>query len=313
VETVLLTGAAGFIGRFFSRQSFHLHPFNHREKFRLIETDLYDYTAADLSSVEAVRLLLKLYHPEVIVHLAASSKVGESGDINKIMLENLLTVIKARSYQLRLIVAGSAAEYGDVLTPAKETDICEPLESYAQSKLWCTNRLSEFSAETGCPVTVFRFANVYGPGQKGRFVPLVVEATSQGKPIILYDQGNPIRQFVYVYDICRALWKAVTDPVPGFEIINLGGPALSMKQMSQVVATAVHDYQLRHNSMIFPLVYDLIPEGGGAKRVEVDSSKAEKLLGWTPTTTLYDGIQRTVSDWFSHKGDIGESRKTGNS
>lgn len=300
---ILLTGAAGFIGQHFAA----MQPFIKQQvSEKLVCVDKVpnppelvgasEYVSVDMTSVKEVLKMIDEVRPTCIVHLAGSTKVGESGDANTLILSNLLNSLDECGLRPHFIMAGSAAEYGDtpIGAPApKEGAPLSPLDPYARSKVVCGATLQDFADKRRLPVAILRFANVYGPGQEGRFISLVLDAVANGAPVRLDGMGEPIRQFVYVNDICRALWMVVSQGVSG--VFNLGGDELSMKHAAQAAVTAVHDFQLRRNIIPKPVLFDLRQEGGGAKRVVVDSTKAWSELGWTPLVSMYDGLRRTAA------------------
>lgn len=302
--SILLTGAAGFIGQHFAASQHFLQK-RVGDKLvcvdKLVEPpeglDSGEYVTTDLTSVNAVVDLIKQVRPLTVVHLAGATKVGESGDLNTAILSNLFHAILETNIQPQVVLAGSAAEYGDTPEGApapKEGAPLQPKDPYARSKVICSTMAERFAETSRCPVTVARFANVYGPGQVGRFVPLVINAVFKGEPVVLHAMGMPRRQFVYVQDICRALWAVVEQRVSG--VFNFGGDELSAKEVSYIVGTAVHDLMLRRSIMPKPIAFDLRLDGGGAMRVVVDSTKAFSEISWTPRVNIYDGMRRTAAD-----------------
>jgi nucleoside-diphosphate-sugar epimerase len=314
--TILLTGAAGFIAEHFvAQRSYFLN--RNVELIGVDKTpqppanlDTSSYLCLDLSSVKEVIDLFKRVQPTTVVHLAGVSRVGEKADENVEIAHNLLEASTFLAEWPHFICAGSAAEYGDLpldAEPCTEQALLDPIDPYARSKVECwkcfnagdcengdLKRLQALMARYRC--SWMRFANVYGPGQDPEklyhFVPSVIDAVYHGKPVVLNSKGKPQRQFVYVSDITRALWLAVTNRK--FGVFNLGGIELSMEKVAYIIVTAVHDYQLRQGMMPIPAQFDLRSEGGGAMRVAVDSTKANIELGWSPLVGIYDGLRRTV-------------------
>ena len=303
---LMLTGAAGFVGRHFPAA---VTGFMRSDSLLCVDkaprpewvTPLHNYLRCDLTDVNSVEPIIADFKPSTIVHLAAQSEVGHSSDVNVIMLEVLTAALRRHvrsDYKPHLIVAGSAAEYGmlhDNDEPPTENSKLRPIDPYAVSKAICSDMALKFGALASCPVTVTRFSNIYGPHQINRLVPYVLDAAIAGRPITLAGKGLPKRQFVFINDVCAALWAIVKDK-SATGVFNIGAnPEYTTVQVAQAVVTAVHDYQLLHGMMPIPTVFDLLPEGGGAMRVAVNFARAIYKLKWTPRIDFYAGVKRTVA------------------
>lgn len=302
--TILLTGAAGFIGEHFAALRSYFPKVGElvgvdKNPQPPTSLDTSSYMCVDLTSFKEVRDLFQKVRPATVVHLAGASRVGEKSDVNLDILSNLFRATDVLDQHTHYVLAGSAAEYGelpDKNEPWREEDHLYGVDQYAVSKVDCCNAAKEWEKTSLIQTTWLRFANVYGPGQDPEklyhFVPSVIDQVFRGKPVRLNSRGLPRRQFVYVDDISRALWLAVVGQKSG--VFNLGGVELSMLQAAHVITTAVHDYLLRQGRMPIPVEFDLRPDGGGAMRVAIDSTKAISGLGWTPLVGLYEGMRRTV-------------------
>lgn len=318
--TILLTGAAGFIGRHFAAMR---NYYTNRDNRKLVCVDKVptapavldqsSYMNVDLHSVNEVIELFRKVQPTTVVHLAGISRIGEAADENVLISNNLFAAAKALGPELpHFVFAGSAAEYGD-LAPSdklpKEGAPLNPVDSYAKSKADCCALAQAFCENERIPMSWMRFANVYGPAQDPgklyHFVPNVINAALHGEPIVLNARGMPRRQFVYVTDICRALWLVTVNRMSG--VYNLGGDELTMKEAAQIAVVAVQDFMLRNNMMPQPAVFDLRSGGGGAMRVGVDSTKALSELGWRPLVGIYQGMKHAAAERI--QGEVRESRK----
>ena len=171
---------------------------------------------------------------------------------------------------------------------ARYTNTDHPLSPYAASKKAAETLCYTYHALYGLDVTVFRYFTVYGPAGRRDMMPFrLVQWISEGRPVTVYGDGTQSRDFTYVDDIARGTIAGL-QPL-GYEIINLGldRPAKLMDLIrtveEQVGRQAVLEHKPRH------------PADVTATWAEI--SKARRLLGWQPETSLQDGIARLVA-WY---------------
>ncbi len=301
---VMVTGGAGFIGSHIVDAMLAAgHDVcvvddlstGHRENVDA-RARLYDVDIRDEAALEVV---FEQEKPEVISHQAAKANVRESmvrpvlyAEVNILGSLNLLEA--ARRHAVRKIIYASTggAVYGELeYVPADEAHPINPLDPYGASKHQVEHYLYIYGRHYGLDYTILRYPNVYGPRQdpegEAGVIAIWTGRMLKGRSTIVYGSGEQERDFVYVGDIARANVLAVDKG--GGEIINLGSS----------IGTSINE--------VFGLLqrytgYTQERAHGPAKQGEVFRSfitheKAERLLGWLPTVSLSEGLERTV-DYF---------------
>lgn len=160
----------------------------------------------------------KLQKADVIIHLATD--LSGSG-IDYKMKEQALTETVCKMAN-KVVFTSSAAVYGNVKKPAKETDPLQPISDYGQAKVWCEEIIQKELKK----YSIFRLANVYSKDATHGFISNLLAGGN-----ILYDKGQRIRDYVHLSDVVKVLIEAaLTDKWQG--IYNIGtGKSLSAKQI----------------------------------------------------------------------------------
>jgi len=255
----LVTGAQGFIGRYFiphlldgfpqstvlgiGRSPAQNSTFNYSltygdravpaplpEHLRNLGPERYSYVSSELCSTELAKLIHD-FHPTGIIHLAASLR-GVSEEIafqnNVRSTEGLLGAIRASGVKIRfLLLASSGGVYGrQESLPIAETAPVQPLDSYSRSKLASEDLTRSFALQSGIPTAIARIFNVFGPGQDelhfaGRMAAQVA-AILAGKsaPVIRTGPLSGTRDFLDVRDVCSALGAILEGSLEG--VCNVG-------------------------------------------------------------------------------------------
>jgi GDP-4-dehydro-6-deoxy-D-mannose reductase len=300
VNTVAITGIGGFIGRTLASRLRDLFPAvsivalgrgRHLAADRSYEIDLLDPAS--------LRCVMKLERPDVIFHLAgvvSSSNWQELHCGNVQTTINLLDAVEATHPPCRVVIPGSAAEYGSVAAsdlPLDELRAPNPLTHYGVSKAWQTT-VSRYYASCGLHVVIARIFNVIGPGipetlSIGAFV-------SQLKRIRRGDiereirVGNlaPRRDFVDVRDVGDALMALAKDGVPG-EIYNVcSGRSVSMAQILSALSTGLG------------VDVGVTVDPARVKAAEIadiygSNAKIHRATGWQPMISFSESVRSAVS------------------
>ena len=302
-RTALVTGGAGFIGSHLvdalvargdsvaviddmsSGKSGYLNP-----AAELYEMDIRDDDAANI--IDSVR-------PDVVFHVAAQISVSVSAREPKFDAEtnilgslNILDAMNAVGAPKMVFVSTGGAMYGEPeILPAPETLPAHPAAPYGASKLAVENYLSVYKGLRGIDYSIIRPANVYGPRQdphgEAGVVAIFTRAMLAGQPVRIFGDGTDERDYVHVEDVVDALIRAAD--CPGTGPYNIGsGRGTSVNDIAAMLA-ALTGYT--DEPQFLP------PRPGDLKRISLDASLAKKELGWSPTTSLNDGLRQTV-DWF---------------
>jgi len=300
---ILVAGGVGFIGRWVAKRLLKDHEvvaldnlansstgnvvdFQGNCKFKFLEADILD------------RGLIKNAFKEVdlCIHLAAQVNVQESLDYpdksfanNVVGTYNILEECRRRD--AKLVLVGTCMVYDFTLSRAiDEEHPIKPVSPYAGSKLAAENLAISYYYGYGLPVVILRPFNTYGPYQKsnaeGGVVSIFIRSLLEGKDILVYGDGEQTRDFLYVEDCADFIVRAAFSENAVGEVINAGtGRDISINDLALMICgdeTRIKHVPHHHpHSEIHKLVCDY--------------SKAEKLLGWKPETSLTEGIRRTMN------------------
>jgi nucleoside-diphosphate-sugar epimerase len=187
-----------------------------------------------------------------------------------------------------LVHAGSGAEYGEQAEDVSEDAPTHPTTVYGRSKLAGTRLLVELGQTYGIKGATARLFTVYGPGEHpGRLLPTLMEALSSRQPVRL-TTGRQQRDFTYVEDVAEGLLRlGVSRGRPG-EIVNLAtGNLMSVRAFAETAARvlSIPRDQLRFGALPAP--------DNDSEHAAVRLDRLRQLVGWTPATTVAEGVSRT--------------------
>jgi nucleoside-diphosphate-sugar epimerase len=216
---------------------------------------------------------------------------------------NLLEASRHQGVE-RMVVMSSSEVYGDAAWAPSRSDTAagaapDALDGYAWSK-----RMSEFAAglwerEYGLKVGIARAGNVYGPRDqsqpgKVRVIPnFITQALEERAPILIWGTGEQIRTFLFVEDLARGLLD-LAERYPVADPVDFAGTQpISVRELAEMV--------VRLSGSQVGVVCDPSRPSGADKRMP-DTTRAERILGFRPTVSLEEGLQRTIA---AHRADIG--------
>lgn len=293
---ILITGAQGFIGKHLcnrliqnKEQVYGVIRPNTQLLKRLNNSHLYCADVADYPSVEKIVAKIK---PDIFFHLAAYPDTSNDKhpipamfNSNVLGTFNLLMASKNIPYK-RFIFVGSYKEYGNHPVPFKEDYELKPQSSYAASKAAAEQYCALFNS-FGKPITRLRLATVYGPGQsQGTLIGHTIKSACTNAEIVT-TSGTQARDFLYVDDAIEALMTAAYHPMAVGKVFNIGsGYETSVKEMVETIVKLCRS-KSKINRCLSQRVND-------PPHMYGDISKARKLLNWSPTTSLDDGLKKTI-------------------
>ena len=309
MQTIVVTGAAGFIGSQVSQQLLDqgckvigIDNLNDYYDVRIKEWRLallnnhpnFVFYQADIENLDAIRIIFKLHHPEAVINLAARAGVRYSIENPHVYMStnaqgtlNLLELCRELGIK-KFVLASTSSLYAGQEMPFKENlAVNTPISPYAASKKAAEAMAYTYHYLYGIDVTVTRYFTVYGPAGRPdmsifRFIKWIMEGT----PLEIFGDGSQSRDFTYVDDIARGTVAAL-KPV-GYEVINLGNnhPDKLSKAIELVEEytgkKAEKVYKDFHKADIFATWADI--------------SKAKHLLNWEPKVGLEEGLKRSV-EW----------------
>ncbi|ENX25431.1 dTDP-glucose 4,6-dehydratase [Acinetobacter sp. CIP 102136] len=331
---ILVTGGAGFIGSAVIRhiiqntnnQVLNIDKLTYAGNLEsLTEIDQhpnYKFKQIDICNTEQITAAIDAFRPDAIMHLAAESHVDRSIDgpaafIQTNIVGTYTLLEAARKYWMGLDAEAqqnfrfhhiSTDEvYGDLEGTTDlftETTSYAPSSPYSASKASSDHLVRAWHRTYGLPVIVTNCSNNYGPYHfPEKLIPLVILNALDAKPLPVYGNGQQIRDWLFVEDHARALYKVVTEGVVG-ETYNIGGH--NEKQNIEVVKTIckiLDELKPQANGQAYESLITFVKDRPGHDlRYAIDATKIQNELGWTPTETFETGIRKTV-EWYLNNLD----------
>ncbi len=326
---ILVTGGAGFIGSAVIRHIIHntddevlnidklTYAGNLESLEHIDQSPRYEFQQIDICDKEALEKAFNHFQPNLVMHLAAESHVDRSIDgpaefINTNIVGTYHLLEVARQYwqnleemskqQFKFHHISTDEVYGDLEGTTDlftETTPYAPSSPYSASKASSDHLVRAWHRTYGFPILVTNCSNNYGPYHfPEKLIPLVILNALDGKPLPIYGKGNQIRDWLYVEDHARALYKVVTEGKVG-ETYNIGGH--NEKQNIEVVKTICHildELKPQENGQPYESLITFVKDRPGHDlRYAIDASKIANELNWTPTETFDSGIRKTV-EWY---------------
>lgn len=233
-QKVMVTGGAGFIGshlvRDLVRLGYRVRVLDNFRRGNFLDSGLcssanLELVQGDIRNTEDVRAAMA--RADLVVHLAAQSNVmGSLQDSNYCYQTNVLgthnVLTEARSAAVRRVIFASSREvYGDPTSlPVPESAALNPKNLYGASKV-AGEMICRFASEADTEVSIVRLANVYGPNDKDRVIPLFLSRAIKGLPLTIYG-GCQVLDLVHVDDVILALTRLLEGVTVPREPINIG-------------------------------------------------------------------------------------------
>lgn len=298
----------------------------------------YTFEKVDICDFSELNRIFELYQPDAVMHLAAESHVDRSitgpFDFIQTNIVGTYTLLEAaRYYWMQLEVKRKAAfrfhhistdeVYGDLPHPDEqegqavnqklplftESTPYAPSSPYSASKASSDHLVRAWLRTYGLPTIVTNCSNNYGPYHfPEKLIPLVILNALEGKSLPIYGKGDQIRDWLYVEDHARALYKVVTQGKVG-ETYNIGGH--NEKQNIEVVQTicSILDSLVPKATPYAEQITFVTDRPGHDRRYAIDASKMSAELNWQPQETFETGLRKTVEwylanqEWCNHVQD----------
>ncbi len=331
MDTILVTGGAGFIGGCFVRQTrattdlrvVNLDALTYAGNLDSLESLAEDpnhvFVQGDIGDCRTVGQLLKDYRPSAIVNFAAETHVDRSIDGPADFVEtNVVGTFKLleeacrywknlperQRAQFRFLHVSTDEVYGSLGPEGKftETTPYAPNSPYSASKASSDHFVRAYHHTYGLPVLITNCSNNYGPYQfPEKLLPLMIINAEEGKPLPVYGDGGNVRDWLFVEDHCRALWRVLGRGRPG-EVYNIGGNCERsnlqvVEAICEIVDRLSADPPRAPRSTLITFVED---RPGHDRRYAVDTTKIHAELDWKPTLDFESGLELTVRWYLDH-------------
>ena len=306
MATILIAGGAGFLGRAMVTQLLHrgdlvvcvdnfvtsergeLSELLDNSMFTLIEQDI----CVPIEQNEAIDAVVDLASPaSPIDYLRLPIETLRVGSVGVLNLLDL-----ARTQNARFLLSSTSEVYGDPLEhPQVESywgnvNPIGPRSVYDESKRFAEAATMANRRTFGVDTRIARIFNTYGPGMRpndGRVVSTFIRQALLGEDLTIFGDGSQTRSFCYVDDLVRGLIALLdADPSVVAEPINIGNPGeFTVAELAALVLGLIDTPS--------KVVHLDLPENDPTRR-RPDITRAQELLGWSPTVPLADGVARTI-------------------
>jgi UDP-glucose 4-epimerase len=305
LSKIVVTGGAGFIGS-------HLCDALVRRGDDVVALDDLSTGSRDNLGAEVELVEASVTEPndvrevvsagvDAVLHVAAQASIFKSFDHPErdlaVNVEGTLAVVEAciAAGVTRLVYASSMTVYGEPeLVPTAEHVPCIPVSNYGVTK-YAAERYAQIAGSRGdveLAVTSLRMFNVYGERQSlsnpyQGVLAIFLGNVLRGEPITIHSDGRQTRDFVYVGDVVDAWLRVLAEPRTAGSVFNVGsGRETTIRELADaVVAAAGHDtWEFRSTPA----------QEGDIRRSAGDVSRLGEAVGWTPSTSLAEGMRRTL-------------------
>lgn len=328
-RVVVVTGGAGFIGSNFLLTLVPEYP-----EYLFLNVDALTYAGSlanlkeiehvhnyrfervDISKIEEVQALFQKYKITDVVHFAAESHVDRSilgplpfvytnvvGTVN--LLQTAYEAWKGDVSNKRFFHVSTDEVYGSLASDEPtfaESNRYDPHSPYSASKASADHFVRAYHDTFGMPTLISNCSNNYGPFQfPEKLIPLVIRNIIDQKPIPVYGDGSQVRDWLYVLDHVRAIERILIKGKPG-ETYNIGGnnelKNIDLVKLLIKSVDSIIGYPEGHSLGLITYVAD---RPGHDTRYAIDARKISRQLGWQPSVSVEEGIQRTVSWYLKHQ------------
>lgn len=325
---ILVTGGAGFIGSAVVRQAIgaghsvvNLDALTYAACLANVESvaqsPLYAFEHVDIRDPSSLSPVFATHKPDAVLHLAAESHVDRSIDGPGAFVEtnvtgtyNLLEAARAfwqdegRPADFRFHHVSTDEVYGSLGPTGQftETTPYAPNSPYSASKAASDHLVRAWHETYGLPVLLTNCSNNYGPFHfPEKLIPVVILNALAGAPIPVYGSGENVRDWLFVEDHANALLTVLGNAAPGMTY-NIGGENEARNIDLVQMICAILDAKRPKPTPYADQVTYVADRPGHDLRYAIDPARIRRDLGWRPSVTLQQGLEKTV-DWFLHNED----------
>lgn len=306
---ILVTGSNGFIATNLYQYLTTLEP---QPLIRLFDKRY----GQDLTRWEDVDSAWRNFQPDACINLASNTHIDTSIKNPRQFYENNLELVvnvleACRKYDTRLIQISSSEVYGtnqnfntvqDYATPMDEYHALKPHSPYAWTKLCQDRAVYSWWQTYELDASVVRPFNQYGPHQQlEKMIPKTITRIVKEEHIPVYGEGKARRDWVYVQDTVRGIWKAL-ELLPAGDAVNLAtGVNYTVLELVDNIKQVMRELGYEDKSMTVTVDH-VDDRWGHVYNLLGDYGKAKRLLGWEPMHSLQEGLRKTAvwllnTDW----------------
>jgi dTDP-glucose 4,6-dehydratase len=323
---VLITGGCGFIGSAVVRRAISeldwtvlnldamTYAANAANVASVADDDRYAFLKADIADLTAMRSAFAAFRPEAVIHLAAESHVDRSitgsADFVRTNVVGTHAMLEAAREHwngldtsaqeaFRFVHVSTDEVYGSLGPEGlfTETTAYDPRSPYSATKAASDHLVSAWHETYGLPTIITNCSNNYGPYHfPEKLIPLVILNALEGRDLPVYGDGQNIRDWLFVADHARGITTALATGLPG-QKYNFGGLA---ERTNLQVVHAICDTldRLRPGAASRRDQIRFVKDRPGHdRRYAIDCSKAQRELGWEPSVSFEQGLERTIG-WY---------------
>lgn len=320
---LLVTGGAGFIGSAVVRRAIRDgHAVVNLDKLtyagslanvaEVAASPLYAFEQADICDRPRIDAILARHRPDAIMHLAAESHVDRSIDGPAAFIETNITgtyvmleaarawwTAQGKPASFRFHHISTDEVFGSLGPTAKFTEDTpyDPRSPYSASKAASDHLVRAWFETYGLPVVLSNCSNNYGPYHfPEKLIPVVILKALAGAPIPIYGKGDNIRDWLYVEDHAVALLTVVQRGKVG-RSYNIGGENEATNLDLVRAICAILDEKRPGSRPYAEQITFVTDRPGHDQRYAIDPSRISRELGWRPSVTLKEGLEKTIQ-WF---------------
>jgi dTDP-glucose 4,6-dehydratase len=337
VDTIVVTGGAGFIGANFVRHALSnsdarvvvfdklTYAGNLASLSDVASSPRYAFVQGDIADREAVRALLRAQRPSAVVNFAAETHVDRSIDDPASFVRTNVTgafeLLEAARVELReqpqdgfrFLHVSTDEVYGTLgATGAfSEATPYAPNSPYAASKAGADHLVRAYHETYGLPVLLTNCSNNYGPFQfPEKLIPLMILNAVEARKLPIYGDGGNVRDWLFVDDHCEGILRVLQKGAPGSKY-NIGGgnERTNLQVVDALCAALDAELPAAKNPALasagmrsYAELKSFVPDRPGHdRRYAIDASKIRAELGWTPRHAFESGLRETVRWYLANK------------
>jgi nucleoside-diphosphate-sugar epimerase len=314
--TILITGCAGFIGHRLTllllNKGFNIVGIDNFDPFydrkikefnltRFMNHPGFTFIQADITNYHQLQTIFKEHNISFVIHLAAKAGVRPSVktpstyiQTNIVGTQNILDCLKKFAIK-KYIFASSSSIYGNTKNvPFSENDCCNtPISPYAYSKKCGEMMNFTYHSLYNIDCINLRFFTVYGPGQRPDLaIHKFIHQIMQGQPIEMYGSGETARDYTYIDDITQGIYLTIQYLLQNhqvYEVINIGNHyPVKLKDLISTIEEVIGKKAI---------IKQKPQQAGEVSITYANIEKAERLIGYQPTTSLKEGISNFIN-WY---------------